>query len=1526
MADIQSSLQRLQDSIRGLSDASALVGALDVDVDVHQAIFEEQQAGTGTSISPPQPAVPLPRKYHRHRQDDGVGDCGGVGTEPERRSSVGSSSSSSSGRPPSHDEEQQSVLSSIPRERGLRDSAEMRAARELEDLRLEKESLQVMKQQLAAVHKLRIDLQRKESVIQSLQLKVQEGQAARDREGRLEAHCHLLEKRCSYLESTNGEYAERLGALDQESRARVDDLMRDMDDLKRRLRDTESEVKAQKRRYEAAISAHRRELGAALAEADDARGLANELRDSLQEASAQAKRRQGRWSDMEKLLTSQLEDTRASLKRAERRATGTADDRRRDAEAAAAAAAALSAHLEAAAAAAAAAAACGEGGGDAGDGSATNGEAERQEQHDSTATFVDLSARWCGNEILALTWIQVSKALEALDAARVGHRTALLSLRDSKRQVGKQQEEIAGARRALKDLREESSRLGGVEARLAETTAQLEAARGRDRRRDRQRDAEWALLSNVGAITDARRHDNADGFSDGRFGRGGNHGPTPNAVGGDGGQTGPSTTAVDDAKAEEVLEGIRLLISEWSDRGNALETMKRRLREESERRDDERTRLEKLVQDAQGEAGARGQELARMMVEFETRAACAETEMDEKVAKAHADAAAEASVRVSRAIEEAAQTAKEATATADRKVAEVTSTADQKVAEATAAANQMVAEAEEDARVRINLAVQDASDKAKDADNRVKRAQEALASARSEEAAAVALSKSAVEGQRGAEAALRVLGRFVGPLHRLCLELREQKRFLARSYRRDKPLQAELFAVAAAVSGKDYWCLISSDKCGVGGPSDLANSVRHRRRGGRVSIGNNGGDGDGADGDEGSEYQGEKKDAAATDSPIQVPPSLRAVVIAVLFANRLAASAREASAARETFFMSGGGGVGEERLERRQGRRQELGGVGWGRPTDARYLTRAGGLPVLPQGCCGAKGRALRMPAESELEAMSDAKALETVLSRLLVFGGCGGGDGGDGDADGGNGGGIGHARLGGGGQGGAVQGRGDMYSGGGLGAEKEGAMNALNIKALWGGGGARVGDLLSHLLRGRKDHMTRVKERGLALDPSPPRLWSGHTGDASMASQGLLRNFTSSHGRSISYGGDGCARGGGRVCSGAAARGWRVKLGRAVRLELERSVWLGEGPGQPGSLHLRDIRKALAALARELNDSEAKRLEIEHALRSAGGGIGIAELEESADVLRRRVEVLEAEMAAKPVVDVDAFAALEEDLKTARAVGEGLRVHVDRLEGELATAREEVSEAAAASHRASVRREEAEERACRLNDSKLELVREVEQLKAFAIRANLEREECLEKERALARERVDETLHASPIAIRGACRGNDAAPSFFSNQWSRHAKAQHQQEHDQTQQRMAQSQEELRRLRIEEERSRARCLQLEARLAEARDRLEEQKEVTASMRRAAARAHGDAEAARKEARDAENRISRHESECRRQISHLEARLLETGVKNSRRRDLLQLQACAQEDLVKALKEQAPLTPSTSGETGIGGASDDGLP
>lgn len=120
MADIQSSLQRLQESIRGLSDASALVGALDVEVGENEAVAFEEEHGAGTSVSPPlqQPAAFSPRKHRRHRRHgESVGGSGGAGLETDRRSSLGSS-----GGPPTHDEEQ-SLLSSIPRE--LRDSAEV---------------------------------------------------------------------------------------------------------------------------------------------------------------------------------------------------------------------------------------------------------------------------------------------------------------------------------------------------------------------------------------------------------------------------------------------------------------------------------------------------------------------------------------------------------------------------------------------------------------------------------------------------------------------------------------------------------------------------------------------------------------------------------------------------------------------------------------------------------------------------------------------------------------------------------------------------------------------------------------------------------------------------------------------------------------------------------------------------------------------------------------------------------------------------------------------------------------------------------------------------------------------------------------------------------------------------------------------------------------------------------------------------------------------------------------------------------
>lgn len=86
-------------------------------------------------------------------------------------------------------------------------------------------------------------------------------------------------------------------------------------------------------------------------------------------------------------------------------------------------------------------------------------------------------------------------------------------------------------------------------------------------------------------------------------------------------------------------------------------------------------------------------------------------------------------------------------------------------------------------------------------------------------------------------------------------------------------------------------------------------------------------------------------------------------------------------------------------------------------------------------------------------------------------------------------------------------------------------------------------------------DDITPDQERGLALDPRPPvpiRLWHSSNGDVDILSPGRGQ------------------RGGVEEMVARGGTGWRVRLGRTVRLELERSLWFGDGPAQPGSLHLR--------------------------------------------------------------------------------------------------------------------------------------------------------------------------------------------------------------------------------------------------------------------------------------------------------------------------------------------------------------------
>lgn len=140
--------------------------------------------------------------------------------------------------------------------------------------------------------------------------------------------------------------------------------------------------------------------------------------------------------------------------------------------------------------------------------------------------------------------------------------------------------------------------------------------------------------------------------------------------------------------------------------------------------------------------------------------------------------------------------------------------------------------------------------------------------------------------------------------------------------------QAELFAVAAAVSGKDYWCLstatttattaatmATSQRTGAAATASAAAAAATTAAvaGNTVGLGDGGGGSGGGgnprfyrrsshdchrfDNDNFNNNGNEDEYMIAPPHPPDVPPSFRAVVIAVIAANRLARTAREASAA-----------------------------------------------------------------------------------------------------------------------------------------------------------------------------------------------------------------------------------------------------------------------------------------------------------------------------------------------------------------------------------------------------------------------------------------------------------------------------------------------------------------------------------------------------------------------------------------------------------------------------------------------------
>lgn len=132
MADIQSSLRRLQESIRGLSDASALVGAAAVSVhseadeasDPGRSIFEHVTSpGNDRGGSPSTASTPTFNKAARHQHRSHRHD------EPEGSSSrdsirEGGGVRGGSPKQQQQEQQQQSFLSSIGGD--LRESAEVR--------------------------------------------------------------------------------------------------------------------------------------------------------------------------------------------------------------------------------------------------------------------------------------------------------------------------------------------------------------------------------------------------------------------------------------------------------------------------------------------------------------------------------------------------------------------------------------------------------------------------------------------------------------------------------------------------------------------------------------------------------------------------------------------------------------------------------------------------------------------------------------------------------------------------------------------------------------------------------------------------------------------------------------------------------------------------------------------------------------------------------------------------------------------------------------------------------------------------------------------------------------------------------------------------------------------------------------------------------------------------------------------------------------------------------------------------------
>jgi hypothetical protein len=160
----------------------------------------------------------------------------------------------------------------------------------------------------------------------------------------------------------------------------------------------------------------------------------------------------------------------------------------------------------------------------------------------------------------------------------------------------------------------------------------------------------------------------------------------------------------------------------------------------------------------------------------------------------------------------------------------------------------------------------------------------------------------------------------------------------------------------------------------------------------------------------------------------------------------------------------------------------------------------------------------------------------------------------------------------------------------------------------------AEQGDLIAALYRGRREHALRIREGGYADSTSCSCCTTATTANSSTSTTAGASTVGQPH----------CC-----PC--------RIKLSRAVRLEFEHVLWAGDlctTLQAPPLHHLAAVRRALAALARELNASEARALQLACVKLPA-----VEEQKEAADecaALRRRVTSMET--ALKSTVPAGTF------------------------------------------------------------------------------------------------------------------------------------------------------------------------------------------------------------------------------------------------------------------------------------------------